>query len=140
MLRICLFSILLFSFLFSDDIAIVKNTKGDVFAKRAESMHRLLVGDKLQERDILITKSLSSIGVLFNDGASLALGENSILSVNRYIFKPTKNQFQFDMNMRKGLATFESGKIGKLSPESVKFRVPEGIIGIRGTKFFVEVK
>ncbi len=42
--------------------------------------------------------------------------------------------------MSKGLATFESGKIGKLSPESVRFRIPEGTIGIRGTKFYVEVK
>ena len=44
------------------------------------------------------------------------------------------------MNLKKGKAVFSSGKIGKLSPESVKFRIPEGIIGIRGTQFAVEVK
>ncbi|NOX16251.1 MAG: FecR domain-containing protein [Epsilonproteobacteria bacterium] len=52
----------------------------------------------------------------------------------------TKNKFAFDLNMKKGLASFESGKIGKLAPKVVHFRVPEGTIGIRGTKFYVEVK
>lgn len=140
MLRICLILILLFSYLLSNDIAIVKKVSGEVFAKRSKNLQVLSIGDKLQVGDILMTKSSSSIGILFDDGTSLSLGSNSILSIDKYIFKPAKKEFLFDINMQKGLATFESGKIGKLAPEAVKFRVPEGIIGIRGTKFYVEVK
>jgi len=140
MLRICLILILLLSYLLSNDIAIVKKTSGEVFAKRSKNLQVLSIGDKLQVGDILMTKSSSSIGILFDDGTSLSLGSNSILSIDKYVFKPAKKEFLFDINMQKGLATFESGKIGKLAPEAVKFKVPEGIIGIRGTKFYVEVK
>jgi len=139
-MRILLGFILFVSFLFSGDIAIVKKITGKVFAKRAEKNVRLNIGNKLQKGDIIITKKDSSIGVIFHDGTLLSLGENSILSVDKYIFEPANKKFAFDINMKKGLATFESGKIGKLSPNSVHFNVPEGTIGIRGTKFYVEVK
>lgn len=140
MLRIIFITFISLSFLFSQDVAIVKKVSGEVFAKRVDTMHKLSIGNKIQEKDIVITKNTGSIGMIFEDGTILSLGENSILSINKYLFRPSQKEFSFDVDMSKGLATFESGKIGKLSPESVKFRVPEGIVGIRGTKFYVEVK
>ena len=35
---------------------------------------------------------------------------------------------------------FESGKVSEISPESFEFKIPDGIIGIRGTKFIIELK
>ncbi len=131
---------LFFATLFAKDVAIVKKVIGEVFAKRVENLKKLSVGDKIQEGDVVLTKQDSGIGMIFDDGTSLSLGSNSVLSIEQYLFKPAKNEYMFDINMKKGLASFESGKIGKLSPDSVKFRVPEGTIGIRGTKFYVEVK
>jgi len=128
------------TFLLSADIAMVKKAAGEVFVKRADTMVPLVIGSQLQKADIIMTKKASNVGLIFDDGTILSLGENSILSIDDYIFKPEKKEFSFDLNMKKGYASFESGKIGKLSPESVKFRVPEGTVGIRGTKFYVEVK
>jgi len=139
-MRIFLVTTLLFSFLFSQDVAIVKKVSGEVFAKRVDSMQRLSTGQKIQEKDIIITKDDGSIGMIFEDGTIISLGANSVLSINKYLFRPSQKEFSFDVDMSKGLASFESGKMGKLSPQSVKFRVPEGIVGIRGTKFYVEVK
>jgi len=140
MIRLVLSLVLFASFLLAENIAIVKNVTGKVYAKRAKANVELGIGNQLQKGDILITQKDSSIGVIFHDGTLLSLGENSVLSIDKYLFKPSKNQFAFDLNMKKGLATFESGKIGKLAPKTVHFRVPEGTIGIRGTKFYVEVK
>ena len=140
MIRFVLSLVLLSSFLLAENIAIVKNVTGKVYAKRAKVEVELSIGNQLQKGDILITQKDSSVGVIFHDGTLLSLGENSVLSIDKYLFKPSKNQFAFDLNMKKGLATFESGKIGKLAPKTVHFRVPEGTIGIRGTKFYVEVK
>jgi hypothetical protein len=131
---------LLLSFSFASDIAIVKKLSGNAFAKRGDTLAKLVIGSKIQTGDILITKAKSSLGFIFHDGTILSLGENSILAIKEYLFQPLKNKYDFDVNMKKGLASFESGKIGKLSPQSVKFRVPEGVVGIRGTKFYVEVK
>jgi len=44
------------------------------------------------------------------------------------------------VTLPKGTIVFESGKIGKLAPEKVTIKVPQGIIGIRGTKFIVEAE
>ena len=139
-MKITMIVLLVVSFLFAEDIAIVKKMTGEVSAKRADKTIPLAIGQKIQEGDLIVTKSNSDIGMIFEDGTIVALGENSILSVDKYLFKPATNEFLVDMDMQKGIASFESGKIGKLSPESVKFRVPEGTVGIRGTKFYVEVK
>ena len=140
MIRLVLSLVLFSSFLLAENIAIVKNVTGKVYAKRAKVEVELNIGNQPQKGDILITQKDSSVGVIFHDGTLLSLGENSVLSIDKYLFKPSKNQFAFDLNMKKGLATFESGKIGKLAPKTVHFIVPEGTIGIRGTKFYVEVK
>ena len=140
MLKKFLILILLISYSFGGRIAIVKKAYGEVFAKRGENLQKLSIGDGLKLGDILMTKNLSGVGVLFTDGTSLSLGANSLLSIDKYIFEPIQKRFALDINMKKGLAGFESRKIGKLAPKTVKFRVPEGTVGIRGTKFYVEVK
>jgi hypothetical protein len=89
---------------------------------------------------MILTKSKSAIGVMFDDGTRLSLGEKAIFIINEFRVKPSKKSYNVDLRLKKGKAVFSSGKVGKLAPESVKFRIPEGIIGIRGTKFAVEVK
>ncbi len=140
MRRSFLFFILSLSLTFASSIAIVKKASGEAFVKRNSHIISLKRGEQLYQGDVLITKKDGNIGIIFDDGTLLSLGENSILDINKYIFKPASNNFDIDLNMKKGLAAFESGKIGKLSPKSVKFKIPEGTIGIRGTKFLVEVK
>ena len=138
--KLFLFFILSASLLFASSIAIVKKASGEAFAKRNNRMISLKRGEQLYQGDVLITKKNGKLGIIFDDGTLLSLGENSILNINKYIFKPASNNFDINLDMKKGLAAFESGKIGKLSPKSVKFKIPEGTIGIRGTKFLVEVK
>ena len=140
MVRFLFVFLIIFSYMFALDIAVVKKVTGDVSLKRGDKTVVLKPGSSLKEDDILVTKQNSSIGFIFHDGTMLSLGENSILKINRYIFKPLDKKFTLDVKLNKGQASFQSGKIGKLAPETVKFRVPDGIVGIRGTKFFVEVK
>lgn len=140
MFRLLLAYLLILTALFASDVAIVKKADGDVYAIRNTTMVKLKVGDQLHVDDTLITKANSGIGVIFHDGTILTLGENSILATDEFLFDPAEKEFQFNIDFKKGLASFESGKIGELAPESVIFKVPEGTIGIRGTKFYVEVK
>ena len=139
-MKIIIAILMILSVCFAKDVAIVKKISGEVITQRASKSVPLSLGQKIHEKDVIVTKNNSSIGVIFEDGTIVALGENSVLSVDKYLFKPAKNEFLVDMDMQKGTASFESGKIGQLAPKSVKFRVPEGVVGIRGTKFYVEVK
>jgi hypothetical protein len=121
------------------DIAIVKTTQGKVTIKRGYKILPVKVGDLLNEDDVIITDKSSSIGIVFKDGTRLSLGSKSYIVLEKYIYEPTHKNFAFDLNMSKGKALFESGKFGKMAPEAVKFKVPKGIIGIDGTKFYVKV-
>jgi hypothetical protein len=121
-------------------VGIVKNTTGEVDVKRDKKVIAIEAGFTLENGDIIMTKSKSSIGITFDDGTLLSLGEKAIFVINKFKVKPEKKEFDVDLYLKKGKAVFSSGRVGKLAPKSVKFRIPEGIIGIRGTKFAVEVK
>ncbi len=143
MLKRVVLILALVSFMYAssgEGVGMVKKLSGDVYAVRSSKNVRLKKGDIIKEGDTLMTKENGAVGVIFDDGTLLSLGKNSLLSVNKYLFKPSQNRYDIDLDMKKGLAGFESGKIGKLAPKSVKFRVPQGIVGIRGTKFFVEIR
>jgi len=127
------------SLLFAN-VGIVKKITGTVEVKRNGKIIKIKRGYSLENGDIIMTKSKSSIGITFDDGSRLSLGEKAIFVINKFIVKPSKKKYEVDLELKKGKAMFSSGKIGKLSPESVKFRVPEGAVGIRGTQFIVEVK
>lgn len=124
----------------AEDIAIVKQVQGEVTLKRAGAIREVRQRDKLQAGDILMTGANAQVGVIFHDGSVLSLEEKSFLRVEEFIFQPIENQFIFKLYLQKGTALFESGKIGSLSPENFSFGIPAGTIGIRGTKFLVEVR
>lgn len=141
MLKLSLF-ILIFSLsaVASESVAFIKSVKGDATIKRENSVIPIHSGVALFSNDILQTGSDGAIGISFNDGTRIALGSKSILVIDDYLFAPSRKDFRFDLNLQKGTAVFESGKISKLAPEKVHFKVPQGIIGIRGTKFVVEAE
>lgn len=140
LLLLLLTALLLAAPTWADDIAIIKTVKGDVKIKRSDEIISAEQSDNLEPGDILITGKNSHIGVIFHDGSVLSLKENSFLRISEFEFKPIEDKFKFKLKLKKGAALFESGKIGTLSPEDFSFEVPEGTIGIRGTRFLVEIK
>jgi hypothetical protein len=132
--------LLLSFYVIAKDVARVKSINGKVVAKREKNIIVLQIGSKLYESDLIMTKKGSSIGIMFNDGTRISLGAKSIFSIKKFVVNPSKKEYDVDLSLIKGKASFSSGKIGELSPSSVKFRMPTGVIGIRGTKFMVEVE
>ncbi len=135
-----IFSVLCTHTLAYENVATIKNIKGNVLIKQKDIYLKSTSGLRLSNDNIIITKKGSSADIIFDEGSTLALGENSFLSINKYVFKPLKNNYDFDLTLKKGVVVFKSGKIGKLSPKSFKMRFPKGIIGIRGTKFLLRVE
>ena len=123
-----------------ESVAFIKNVKGDVTVKRDNSAHHAQKGEKLFSHDVILTGEKGGTGLSFNDGTRISIGSKSILEIDDYLFAPSQKAFRFDLSLHKGSAVFESGKIGKLAPEKVSFKVPQGVVGIRGTKFVVEVE
>jgi len=139
MKRVMLAWMIVSSLLFAD-VGIVKTITGTVEVKRAKKMITLQKGSTLKNGDMILTKAKSSVGIIFDDGTELSLGAKAIFVINKFIVKPNKKKYDVDLELKRGKALFSSGKVGKLAPKSVKFRIPTGVIGIRGTKFAVEAK
>lgn len=139
MKKIILFTIIVSNILFAS-VAIIKSTTGTVEIKRAKKVLVAKKGNSLENGDVIITKAKSAVGIIFDDGTRVSLGEKTIFLIKAFNVDPSKKKYNVDLHLKKGKAVFSSGKVGKLAPESVKFRIPDGIIGIRGTKFAVEVK
>lgn len=136
-LSLVLMSVSLWS---AENIAIVKNTSGEVLLKHEGGLKPIEKGTLLYAGDVLQTSDKSSVGVIFNDGTVVSLGAKSVFAVNTYRFKPSANDYAIDMGLSKGNAVVETGKIGKLAPQNFSFKIPQGTVGIRGTKFIVDVE
>lgn len=117
----------------------IKNIAGTVHVQRAGASLVPVVGDKVQAMDSIRTGSDGSIGISFVDGTRVSLGPSSEFSVQEYLFAPLEGDFSFAAKLFKGTAAYTSGKIGKLSPSSVKITTPQATIGIRGTSFVLKV-
>lgn len=128
------------SLLGGEGVAIVKNVTGHVRVKHDGVYSDLKTGTILRDGDLIQTDNDGNTGMIFNDGTLVAVGPKSMFGISRYRFRPASADYVMDVELHKGSALFESGKIGKLAPQNVIFRVPQGTVGIRGTKFIADVR
>ena len=138
--KILLILPLLFISLMAKDIAFVQKVKGNVTAQ--DNLKTIVVkkADWLSEKMLVTTGDESGITMIFKDNSVLVLGSNSILILEKYMFAMKEKSYKFELTLNKGTVSFESGKIGELSPENFIFKTPEATVGIRGTKFMIKVQ
>ena len=118
---------------------IIKTLTGNVYLHRNETRIKAEPDMPILERDMLITKKNAHAGIVFTDGTVITIGPESIFEMAAFVFKPDENQYDFSFYMEKGTAIYNSGEIGRISPQSVKVRTPKATIGIRGTRFVVDL-
>lgn len=122
-----------------EPIATVKTMSGQSQVLRNGSSLAAQSGLDLLEADILTTEANSTLGISFMDGTRISLGPASKMEISAYRFAPINKDYAFDIHFRKGTAVYSSGRMGKLAPETVHFRTPQAVLGIRGTTFLVRV-
>ena len=118
--------------------ALIKSVHGDVKIIRMHQTVEAASGATLAVSDRVMTTAGASAAIVFRDGTLLTLGPDADILVRDYVFEPKDGKFSFDLYLAKGSAIYESGKIGKLSPGSVKVETPKATVGVRGTRFLIE--
>ena len=118
----------------------VKTVSGDARIMRQAAETPAAPGKLLRENDLLATGPDGRLGFILTDGTVITLGPGSSFRIDAYLFQPEENAYDFSFFMEKGTALYNTGKISRLSPESVKLETPRATVGIRGTRFIVEVK
>ena len=118
----------------------VKLAEGSAVVRRGGSTTSVRIGMQLQVNDVLATSADARVGVMFEDGTRLSLGPNTELTIDRFVYQPAEGKFAMLLNLARGVLAFVSGRIARVSPESVSLQTPVGIIGLRGTNFVVSIE
>ncbi|MEO8406964.1 MAG: FecR domain-containing protein [Oxalobacteraceae bacterium] len=122
-----------------DHVALFKNVSGTVKIIRDKSDLVAVAGTQLMKLDSIASGPDSSAGIVFKDGTLLTVGSSTEIQISRYLFQPEEAKYDFSLYLKKGTAIYSSGKLGKLSPESVSVNTPRATVGVRGTRFIVKV-
>lgn len=117
----------------------IKVSTGSAFIVRDGAQIPAQVGQIVFEADGLRTGGDGKIGVTLNDDTRLSLGPNSELKLERFTYAPADSGFGLVLKFVRGAATYVSGRIAKLAPDSIRLETPAAIIGVRGTTLAINV-
>ncbi|TVM19505.1 hypothetical protein DPQ33_03870 [Oceanidesulfovibrio indonesiensis] len=123
-----------------EHVATAKTPQGSVTVVRDGETSPVEAGARLFKGDVIRTGSDSSVGIMFLDGTRLGVGAGTECRIDHYIFDPLEDRYAFDVYMKRGSAVYSSGKIGMLKPNAIKIRTPRATVGVRGTRFLINVE
>ena len=122
----------------ANEAGLVKDAKGSATITRGDKRFAASPGTKVLVSDVVTTGADSSVGITLNDGTLLSAGQNSTLTLNKFVFDTTTNKGALDASLKRGTLAVVSGKLSKMSPEAVTYRTPSSTLGVRGTEFVLE--
>jgi len=122
-----------------ETIGVVRSATGDATVTRGETSLPADPGLKIMVGDTLVTGRVGSLGVILHDDSTLSIGPGSRLVLRSFRFSPSEGKFALVTQISRGTMAYLSGLIGKLAPEAARFETPSATIGIRGTRFAVNV-
>ncbi len=118
----------------SGSIGTVQTLSGSVEVRRADGTVEVLnKGDHVLEGDTLLTKPGAAVGVVFNDGTTMSLGEKGSLVLDKMAYDPASKTGEGHLTLQSGTFALVSGKIAKASPDALSLKTPTMTVGVRGT-------
>lgn len=121
------------------EIARIKSSSGTANIQRGTARLPAGTGQELQPGDWLVTGKDGRISLTFIDNTRFAVGPNSRIAVSKFEYDRTRQQGIFLTQVDRGSLAVVSGKIAKSGRDAMKVRTPNSLLGVRGTRFIVEV-
>ncbi len=120
---------------------VIETLSGDVKAGISAGAARpATVKQRVNAGTTLVTGAKSSATIRFEDGAVIAVHENSEFKVSEYSFNkeaPAKDKFSFDLV--KGALRAVTATATTRTPDAFALRTPTATMGVRGTDFMVAI-
>jgi hypothetical protein len=117
----------------------VKIASGSVFIVRAAAVLPAEVGQVILESDGLRTGDDGRLGITLKDDTRLSLGPNSEVRLASFLYEPAAGRLGLVLKFVRGVTAYVSGRIAKLSPDSIRLETPAAIVGVRGTTLTIRV-
>jgi hypothetical protein len=114
--------------------------KGDAvtFTEANPKETKVVQNAPVQSKDIVRTAANANLEIGFLDTTSCKLGPSTELSIEEYRFVRDQQNSAFKANLKKGKATFTTGKMVNDNPENFKITTPTATVGVRGCLFDLE--
>jgi hypothetical protein len=121
------------------EIARIKSSTGVAAIERGAGRLPAAPGLQLLAGDRLVTGKNGRISLAFIDNTRFSVGPNSRISVRDFVYDRTRQRGKFLTQVDRGSLAIVSGHIAKSDRDAMKVRTPNSLLGVRGTRFIVEV-
>ena len=120
-------------------IGLVKSASGEAFILRDGRRMAVLPGSGLVLGDVLSTGDSGAVGVILRDDTVLSLGPSTEIRIEQFAFEPAEQKLGMVLRVTRGLISYVSGRISRISPGSVRIETPVATLGIRGTRLVARI-
>jgi hypothetical protein len=117
----------------------VKVTSGEAFIVREGKTIPATLDQVVFEADVLRTGADGRLGVTLQDDTRVSLGPVSEVRLDRFSYASAEGGMQLVLKFMRGVAAYVSGRIAKISPDSIRLETPSAIVGVRGTTLAIRV-
>lgn len=121
------------------EIGRIKRSTGTVAIERGKAKLAPKPGFQLLSGDMLVTGKDGQMSLTFIDDSRFSLGPNSRVSVDQFDYDRTIQAGSFVTRIDRGSLAIVSGQIAHSKQDAMKVRTPTSLLGVRGTRFIVEV-
>jgi len=118
----------------------VKKVTGNVVLRRSGASVRATEGMHILPHDVLETPADGSVGIILQDGTRVAMGANTTLEIDRFVYEPSEGKLGLLLRLVRGVMVYVSGKIAQFSADSVRVETPVGVVGLRGTEVAISLE
>ncbi len=118
----------------------IKLASGAAFIVRSGMELPAQAGQTVLEADGLRTGADGRLGITLKDDTRVSIGPNSEVRVDRFVYAPAEGAMALVLKVLRGAMAYVSGRIAKLSPDSIRLETPAAIVGVRGTTVALRVE
>lgn len=117
----------------------IKVASGSAFIVHEGKLVPAQIGQDVYAADALRTGNNGRIGVTLKDDTRISLGPSSEVRLERFNYATADGSLGLVLKIVRGVTAYVSGKIAKLSPDSIRLETPAAIVGVRGTSLAIRV-
>jgi hypothetical protein len=122
------------------EIGRIKRVYGHAQILRGTTALPATPGEALLEHDVLETGADGRISLAFIDNTRFSIGPQSRVDVAQFRFDETTHSgSRFETRVDRGSLAVVSGQIAHESKDAMRVRTPTSLLGVRGTRFVVDV-
>jgi hypothetical protein len=121
------------------EVARIKRAQGAASVQRGKTQMNAAPGFVLLPGDMLVTGKDGQMSLTFIDDTRFSVGPNSRISVDKFDYDRRNRTGNFEVNVSRGALAVVSGQIAHSKLDAMKVRTPTSVLGVRGTRFIVDV-